>query len=184
MLEFKVQVSKADFYAANRALFHSGWKPRNVLIAFACSTVMLAGAAFVAADQAVRQAGGNQPIGWPTYEPLALAVAAAFAALFLASRFVTCWFKLRGISNQQYTLTGTMELPTTYQLSQERFRASYSEGTSDHPWTRFLDYVDAGSVVMLRRTPGFMFIIPKHSLSAAHLDELLTLLVEVGIKRF
>ena len=175
MLDFTVTVSEADFYAANARLFRSGWAPSKVLIAWLSTTVLLSSVASVGIDLASGM--GEQTL------PLAIKVGASTAAFFLAVRFVVCWLQLPGSSHQQYALTGTMALPTHYSFSADRFRANYSEGSSDHPWTRFCDYVDEGKVLMLRRTPGFLFIIPKHQLSEQQLDDLFALLAQVGVKR-
>ena len=175
MLDFTVTVSEADFYAANARLFRSGWAPSKVLIGWLSCTILFSAVASVGINLA--SAVDDQNL------PLALAVGAAIAAFFLAARFAACWLQLPGSSNKQYALIGTLALPTHYSLSADRFRARYSEGTSDHPWTRFCDYVDEGKVLMLRRTPGFLFIIPKHQLSEQQLDDLFALLAQVGVKR-
>lgn len=183
MLEFTVQVSEADYYAANAKLFLKGWAPRKILLGFVCSTIMLGSAAYVAATVAAQRADQDVASSWPTYELLALAVGAGLAALFMAARFATSWYQLPRGSNTYHAETGTLMLPTSYRLSPQRFHCSFEEGSSDHPWMRFLDYVDAGSVLTLRRKPGFLYIIPKHQLTAQQLEELTALLVEVGIKR-
>ena len=175
MLDFAVRVSEADFHAANARLFRSGWAPSKVLIAWLSSTVLFS---------AVTSVGINLASGMNDQNlPLALKIGASFAVFMLAVRFVVCWLQLPGSSNKQYALTGTLALPTHYSVSSDRFRAKYDEGSSDHPWTRFCDYVDEGKVLMLRRTPGLLFIIPKHQLSAQQLDDLFALLAQVGVRR-
>ncbi len=175
MLEFTVTISEADYYSANAKLHFKGWAPAQVLLAYACSTSIFAAVAFVATSQIVDEAEINHL--------QILTIGAGFAALVLAIRFLTCWLQLPGTSNKLYAQTGTMAMPTHFQLTSDRFRTSYEEGTSDHPWSRFCDYIEADDVLLLRRTPGFVHLIPMHQLSPQQREELISLLTQVGVKR-
>lgn len=175
MLEFTVSVSESDYYSAHAKLHFKGWASLQVLYVFASNAVVFAAAAFIGMLQIVPESDISHL--------QALTIGAGFAALTLAIRFVCCWLQLPGTSNKLYAQTGTMALPTHYQLTPERFRSSYEEGTTDHPWTRFCDYIDAGDVLLLRRTPGFMHLIPMHQLSAQQREDLLSLLTQVGVAR-
>jgi hypothetical protein len=174
MLEFTVQVSEADFYAANKKLFFKGWAPRQVLIALVCSAIPFAGAAWTAI---ILTAGDPE-----STQLLAMSIGAGFAALILAARFATCWYQLPSTSNSLHAKHGTLMLPNVHRLTHDRFQTRYEEGSSDHPWSRFMDYIDAGTVLILRRTAGFVFIVPKHQLSVQQLDDLIALLAQAGIK--
>jgi hypothetical protein len=175
MLAFTVTVSEADYYSSNAKLHFKGWAPAQVLLAFVSSTVVFASAALIAMIITGHEAEVSHL--------QILQIGAGFAAFMLAIRFAICWLQLPGTSNKLYAQTGTFVMPTHYQLTPERFRSSYEEGTTDHPWTRFCDYIDAGDVLLLRRTPGFAYFIPMHQLSAQQREDLLSLLTQVGVAR-
>ncbi len=173
-LEFTVDVSAADSFAANAKLFRMGWAPQKVAFAFLSSAFLLTVVAMAAV--------GPSDAGFLEDMRARLPLGAGIAAVVLAARYAVCWLQLPGTSNQLHAQTGTMELPTTYHLTPERFKASYAEGTSDHPWSRFIDYLETDTMLMLRRTPGFMFLFPKRCLAAEQLDQFRALLTAVGVK--
>lgn len=174
-LQFVTDVTQSEFHAANANLFFRAWTPSAVLFSFLSKTLLFTAIGFAAVGPS--GAGFSKDV----LAPLALGV--VVAAVVMTVSFATCWLQLPSQSNRQYALTGTMELPTHYDLTAASFKASYGEGTSVHPWSRFLDYVDDKQVLLLRRTLGFMFVIPKRSLTPQQLQDFHTLLSEVGVKR-
>ncbi len=174
-LEFTVDVSAADFFAANAKHFRMGWAAQKLTFAYLSSAFLLTVVAMAAV--------GPSDAGFLDDLRAQLPLGAGIAAVLLVTRYAVCWLQLPGTSNQLHAQTGTMEMPTTYHLTPDRFKASYAEGTSDHPWCRFIDYLETDTVLMLRRTPGFMFLFPKRCLTAEQLDQFRALLTAVGVKR-
>jgi hypothetical protein len=78
---------------------------------------------------------------------------------------------------------GTVDLPTDYDLTPERFKSKFAQGESMHPWTQFVDYLETEQMLLIRRTAGLFFGIPKNQLDAETLARVQTLLQTVGLKR-
>ena len=174
-LEFTNDVTRDEYYAANLYFLNTAWSAKKLLPAFLASAFMFTAVA----------AMGSKPVDGDIVGALweNLAFGAGFGALLLAIRYVLCRMQLRRISDTTYEQTGTLSLPTAYHLTQDRLWSSFAEGTSDHPWSRFIDYMECEPALILRRTPTFVFFFPKRNLSAEQLDAFRNLLETVGIKR-
>lgn len=176
-LEFTCQVLPEDVQAASKRLFKSNLSLVRILV----SWILFLGLFMIV--RVVRnpaEMDGICACRDPNFE---LTVAAAFSAAWLILNYAAGWFNLRKRSLDLHAQNGTLDLQSTYNLTLERFHNQYAEGTSDHPWVRFSEWMDADSVLLLHRGAGLQYIIPKRCLSQQQLDDLIALFDAVGVKR-
>ncbi|MFM5924268.1 MAG: YcxB family protein [Novosphingobium sp.] len=173
-LEFVGEVTRDDFQAVNAHIYLREWSFRRVIYGFLSGTFLMTAVATAGA--------GPSGAGFWADAKEQLGLGVAVSAVMLLTRFVVCWLQLRGASDRQYELTGTLAMPTNYRLSSEGFQSSYAEGSTNHPWTRFVDYLDIDGVFALRRTPGFMYLFAKRDLTPEQIDQFRTILAAAGIK--
>ncbi len=79
-------------------------------------------------------------------------------------------------------MQGTIDLPVSWIINADGYDCTNGEETSRQGWSRLLDFVQNERLLLLRRTRGLFFGIPKAQLTEPQLAELLDILRNAGVR--